>query len=135
MADIRGKDLQPRGSYERSGKSRIDGEQNPEYFRDYYQKNKEQILARNKAARQRRKEAGIKPRVTVQTWRSMVISLLQERDGDHCSICEKKLNFTNLVDIQIDHKVPYWFSQDDSAANLQLAHNICNMRKSRRHGH
>lgn len=131
--DARGLDQTPRSGYVKTGKSRIDGEQSREYFKAYYEENKEKILARNKAARQKRAEAGIKNRVSTTTWRSMVLSLLRQRDGDQCGICGQGLDFTSLSEIHIDHKIPYWFSQDDSAENLRLAHKSCNMQRSRRY--
>lgn len=135
MAVGRGQDKEKRASYTKHGLSTLDGQQNPDYFKAYYEKNKERILARNKERRQERTAQGIKNRVTAQTWRGMVLSLLRQRDGDACALCSKQLDFTNLVDIHIDHKVPYWFSQDDGAENLQLAHKACNMKRSRKYGH
>ena len=119
-------------AYTKGANSRIDGEQNPEYYRTYYERNRETILEKNKQNRQKRKEAGIKNRVTPQTWRFMVISLLQQRDGNLCAICGKELNFTEFNTIHIDHKRPYCHSKDDSAENLQLAHAVCNIRRSRK---
>lgn len=134
MAEARGEDKRPRAPYVMHGNSRIDGQQNPSYFKEYYEKNKDRILERNKIRRKERAAAGIKNRVTPQTWRGMVISLLRQRDGDNCSLCDKKLDFNDLPNIHIDHKVPYWYSKDDSAENLQLAHKHCNMTRSRKHG-
>ena len=132
MAETRGIDLQPRASYAKHGKSRLNGEQNPEYFKSYYEQNKERILARNKEARKRRQAAGIKNRVTSATWRFMVLSLLRERDGDCCGICKKTLDFSDLTNIHIDHKIPYWISKDDSAQNIRLTHKTCNITRSRK---
>jgi CRISPR/Cas system Type II protein with McrA/HNH and RuvC-like nuclease domain len=135
MAEVRGGDKQTRASYTKHGKSRLDGQQNPDYFKEYYAKNKERILERNKQRRKEREAAGVKNRITPQTWRSMVVSLLQQRDGDSCALCGIKLDFTNLSDLHIDHIIPYWYSRDDSAGNLQLAHKHCNMTRSRKYGH
>lgn len=130
----RGKDQSPRKKYQKSGISRLKGEQNPEYYREYYAKNKERILQRNKELRQIRKEKGIKNRVTTQTWRFMVISLLNQRDGNKCALCGEELNFLDIKSIHIDHKVPYWYSQDDTAENLQLSHSGCNLTRTRKYG-
>ena len=108
MAEVRGVDKTPRAQYKKTGISRLNGGQNPDYYKIYYEANKEKILARNKELRQIRKEKGIKNRVTPQTWRFMVISLLQQRDGIQCALCKKNLDFSNLKDIHIDHKIPYW---------------------------
>jgi len=134
MAEVRGADKLPRLQYKKSGISRVNGSQNPDYYKIYYQANKEKILARNKELRQERKEKGIKNRVTPQTWRFMVISLLQQRDGNNCAIFGDVLDFNDLKSMHIDHKVPYWHSQDDTADNLQLAHASCNMKRSRKYG-
>jgi CRISPR/Cas system Type II protein with McrA/HNH and RuvC-like nuclease domain len=134
MADVRGTDKAPRTQYKKTGISRVNGGQNPDYYKLYYEANKEKILARNKELRQLRKEKGIKNRITPQTWRFMVISLLRQRDGDKCAVCGEELDFNNLKSMHIDHKVPYWYSQDDTAENLQLAHSSCNLTRSRKYG-
>lgn len=134
MAEVRGKDLAPRTKYQKTGISRIKGGQNPDYYAQYYQLNKEKILERNKQLRAIRKAKGIKNRVTPQTWRFMVISLLQQRDGSLCGICNQPLDFSELKTIQIDHIVPYSQTKDDTAPNLRLSHSICNQKRSRKHG-
>jgi 5-methylcytosine-specific restriction endonuclease McrA len=114
--------------------STLNGKQNPEYFREYYAKNKDKVLAKNKETREKRKAKGIKNRVTAQTWRYMVVSLLKQRDGDKCALCGGLLNFNDIKSMHIDHIVPYAYSKNDNADNLQLSHKECNQRRSRKYG-
>ena len=133
MAEVRGKDHSTRAKYQKTGISRKAGGQNPDYYAQYYQLNKEKILQRNKKLREIRKAKGIKNRLTPQTWRFMVISLLQQRDGNLCGICHQPLNFNELKTIQIDHVIPFSQTADDTAPNLRLSHAVCNIRRSRKH--
>ena len=130
---VRGKDYEPRSKYQKTGISRKAGGQNPDYYTQYYQLHKEKILKRNKELRAIRASKGIKNRVTPQTWRFMVISLLQQRDGNLCGICNQPLNFSELKTIQIDHVIPYSATKDDTATNIRLSHSICNRRRGRKH--
>lgn len=55
------------------------------------------------------------------------------RDRYRCGLCHKKVAMTKAVPHPkaptIDHVVPWSISKDDTRANVQLAHFICNSRK------
>ncbi len=125
----RWKDKNPRKFHNLWIKSRIsDGSQAKEWFKSYYLKNKDKILAANKAWRNEAKKNWWKPRGQ-QNYRIMAVSLLLQRDWNKCGICWEELD---ILTCQIDHIVPYNVSKDDGAKNLQLSHPNCNYSKKRK---
>jgi 5-methylcytosine-specific restriction endonuclease McrA len=101
--------------------SRIDGKQNPEYFKAYYEKNRARIRAAQKA---RYDAVGTNWRLSNQNYKRMAISLLLERDGDCCWLCGDPMR---PEEISIDHILQRAAGGTDDAVNLALAHRACNM--------
>lgn len=56
-----------------------------------------------------------------------IISILKERDGDHCFICKKPFIDENPT---IDHWIPKAANGGEEISNLRLAHRKCNSIKS-----
>lgn len=63
---------------------------------------------------------------------------IAERDRFRCGICRKRVAMTKAVPHPkaptIDHVIPLDDDGDDTRANVQLAHFICNSRKGNRGG-
>lgn len=103
----------------------INGRQNPEYFSAYYVKNRERILSAN---RERGRNGGYREmHLRAADYKSMLIEVLIQRDGEDCGVCGKPLNGKWTI----DHIVPRCCGGADTADNIQLAHAECNARKSR----
>jgi 5-methylcytosine-specific restriction endonuclease McrA len=64
------------------------------------------------------------------------VSVLANRDGTDCGICGEPVDMTirmpDLMSASVDHIYPYARGGSHDPSNLQLAHNICNRRKSAR---
>jgi len=110
-------------------KSSINGKMNPDWYKQYYEKNKEKILRKNREywkinGKRVRRDIGYENRL-------MVISLLRERDGDNCGICNKYLIYGEE---QIDHIIGVKAGGLHTADNIQLAHRDCNLHKERKNG-
>lgn len=56
-------------------------------------------------------------------------ALILYRDGDHCYICNKKLNKT---EISLDHLIPRSSGGKDCLSNLKVCCKTCNQIKSNR---
>ena len=65
-------------------------------------------------------ECGIRP------YRSMVYSLLVQRDGDGCGICGRSLQ----GEFEIDHIIPRWLNGTHDARNLRLVHPECHRERT-----
>ena len=113
-----------RGSLGIVGPSRVNGENNPDYHRQYYALHREKLLAANYA---RNKARGYFRGITHQHYKAIAVSLLIQRDGDKCGICGLALG----NDVTIDHIRPKCLGGKDEGTNLQLAHWECNKRKRR----
>jgi 5-methylcytosine-specific restriction endonuclease McrA len=99
------------------------GDKNPAWFKDYYLKNRERILAKN------REYAKTHKCNSERNYTKMVVSLLRQRDGDSCGICGLH---TIEGEEEIDHIVPIAIGGlVVDATNLQLAHKSCNRSKKR----
>lgn len=68
-----------------------------------------------------------------QQWRLLLVDYLRERDGDRCSLCRKRMDFTlpagplgHDKGVTVDHVVPRSHGGSDDPANLRLAHWRCN---------
>ena len=67
-------------------------------------------------------------------WRYELVTYLRERDGDDCQLCGKRMDFEVSTGPRgesdqgatVDHVAPWSLTQDDSLANLKLAHWSCN---------
>jgi 5-methylcytosine-specific restriction endonuclease McrA len=61
---------------------------------------------------------------------------IAERDGHRCRLCDRKVPMAQKhprpLSPTIDHIVPISLGGDDTRVNVQLAHRICNIRKSNR---
>lgn len=104
--------------------SRINGKQNPEYHKIYYEVNKEKRLAKQKEWRERTK---FRTRCNAQEYKKILINVLLQRDGNICSLCNKELDNT----MSIDHIKLVSKGGDNSAENIRLVHLTCNLRRSR----
>lgn len=102
-----------------SMKARIDGRANPEYFRAYYAKNKDKILAHNKKWRSTHRYKGIGN----AQYRAIVISLLRQRDGDNCEICGLPIESGQESP---DHIIQRAQGGMNEAKNIRLVHRACN---------
>lgn len=91
----------------------------PAYYREYYEKNKERILARHKKWRDTHVYKG----VLAINYRRMVISLLLQRDGDKCGICHGPIE---KGDESIDHIIQRAKGGPDTCENIRLTHDACN---------
>lgn len=95
------------------------------YQREYYLKNREEILESN---RKRAKERGYNTnRVSTMDYRTMVVGLLRQRDGDVCGICDEIM----VDDFSIDHIEPRNMGGSNEPENLRLAHYFCNHTRPR----
>jgi hypothetical protein len=70
-------------------------------------------------------------RCTRRIYKEMAISLLAERDGWLCCICQQPLDWLTVT---IEHVIPYSISQSHAPNNLALAHRLCNCLKSNHQG-
>lgn len=104
--------------------STIDGKQNPEYHKLHYIINKEKRLKQQKEWRTRTKH---RSRMNSKEYRKILISLLLQRDGNICSICNNELDDT----VSIDHINPVSCGGNNEADNIRLVHLTCNLRRSR----
>ena len=63
---------------------------------------------------------------------------IAERDGHRCGLCRRKVNMAQVVPHPraptIDHLIPLDRGGDDTRANVQIAHFLCNSRKGNRGG-
>jgi 5-methylcytosine-specific restriction endonuclease McrA len=101
-------------------------QQNPEWYRTYYKRNREAILAKNKQYR----ELHARPRGRERSeYREMLINVLRERDGDICGVCGKVI-YTG--DEEIDHVRPIAVGGTHAAINIRLLHGECNRRRKRK---
>ena len=95
------------------------------YQREYYQKNREKLLEKN---RLRAKERGYnKSNLSNLDYREMVIGLLRQRDGDTCPICDELI----YERFSIDHIQPRNMGGSNDPENLRLAHYSCNHTRPR----
>ena len=62
-------------------------------------------------------------------YKSVIIKILIDRDGDACKFCSKGVSVNN---VSIDHKIPRSKGGSGSIDNLQLMHKECNSRKGNR---
>lgn len=64
------------------------------------------------------------------------VAVLALRDGTDCGICGEPVDMTlrmpDLMSASVDHIFPFARGGSHDPSNLQLAHNICNRRKSAR---
>lgn len=109
-------------------KSRLGLKMNPAWYRDYYLKNHETILKKNKEYRKTRPWSKF-GRHWNREYRKMVISLLRKRDGNSCGICHLELETGKE---EIDHIVSVASGGKSESENIQLiTHNYCNRAKSK----
>ena len=96
------------------------GERNRAYFQVHWQANKERLSILRK---ERRKglHRGL-------NYRSMMISLLYQRDGNLCGLCGDPVE---VVDSSVDHIVQLAEGGSDEASNLRLTHLLCNLTRPR----
>lgn len=102
-----------------------DGSANPDYFRAYYARNRERILARNRAWRRAAGHHG----VGSMAYRAIAVSLLRERDGDCCALCGEPIP---EAEASIDHIEQRAIGGADSAENVRLTHMRCNAARPRK---
>jgi hypothetical protein len=80
----------------------------------------------------RRRERGRKRNSVVRE--PYTLAEIAARDRFRCGLCHKRVPMTKAVPHPqaptIDHIVPWSVSRDDSRANVQLAHFLCNSLKS-----
>ena len=94
---------------------------NPNYWKEYYQRNKALVRERSLVAEHRRRAA----RYGVESER-ISRPELYKRDGGICGLCKKS---TTLLDASIDHIIPISRGGPHTWANVQLAHKDCNRRR------
>jgi 5-methylcytosine-specific restriction endonuclease McrA len=101
-----------------------------EYHRDYYQKNKAAWAERRSVpgfeARQSRRRRARLRNGHVEDVESLVVL---ELDDGVCGICGEDVD---PFDFQVDHVVPLSRGGENSYANTQVAHALCNQRKGPR---
>jgi hypothetical protein len=83
-----------------------------------------------RSARNRKKNTkrrGIQPS-------SITVEILRKEHGSNCALCSELIDFdlprTSRLGVTVDHIQPVSLGGSDNPANLQLAHWICNNRKS-----
>jgi hypothetical protein len=74
-------------------------------------------------------------------WRQHLVAYLRDRDGDHCAICHKAVDFAAKSGPRgsdngssIDHIIPRSHGGPDDLANLRLTHWGCNRKRGNRGG-
>ena len=102
------------------------GKMNPDWYKVYYEKNKERILKKNREYW--RENGKIHRRNTDKEYRSMTISLLRERDGDNCGVCGM---YVSPEQETVDHIIGVRMGGLSTADNIQLTHIKCNLHKLR----
>lgn len=100
---------------------------NPDIFREYYLKNKEKYARKTLLYYRNNKEKIKEYRKQRGNSRDMVISLLMERDGNICGVCQKEL----YLPIEVDHIVPVSAGGNSNADNIHLTHKLCNRQKKK----
>lgn len=103
--------------------SRVNGKQNPEYFKRYYSKKRDHIRILQK---QWRRLNPTYSRLCNLDYRKMVVNLLRQRDGDWCELCGEKMVF-----FTIDHIEQRAIGGTDAAENLRLLHLKCNQAREK----
>ncbi len=103
------------------------GKKNPAYYRLFYQIHRERYLKKNHDYYGKHsKDPEFLKRRRERQYRTMVISLLKERNGDTCGICMEVLSFE---DTEVDHIIPISWGGLSNPDNLQLTHKKCNRAK------
>ena len=106
--------------------SKINGRQNPAYFKAYYERNRAKIREQQRTRYTRLGSRHYS--VNNQDYKAMVISLLVERDGIFCWVCGKPMKKTSMT---IDHVLQRAIGGTNDATNLKLAHRSCNAARPR----
>ena len=110
------------------------------YHKDYYNKNKEQMIARieaynaTEAGRQAQRKSDITKRaLKCRNHEPYAETYIYERDNWMCQLCGRKINirlkWPNPLSKSIDHIVPLSKGGADAPVNVQAVHLRCNMSK------
>lgn len=95
-----------------------------DYFRDYFQANKNDPAFRAKRQEVKRRRRAREYDAYVE---AVVFDTILLRDLGHCGICGKPIM---ELTIELDHIIPLVAGGTHEPDNIQLAHRTCNRRKS-----
>lgn len=99
--------------------------------RRQYDRNRD--LQRGKAKRERGKDHRRRARLAGAISEPYTLAEIAKRDHYRCGLCHKRVAMTKTVphpkSPSIDHVIPLAAGGDDTKANVQLAHFLCNARK------
>ena len=114
-----------------------------EYVRNYYNNNKEKILARLNLplykAKKKRRKARRKARLRGAKTEVYTVERVLELYGTDCHICREPIDLKaprgNVGEnwqngLHIDHVIAIANSGDDTLINVRPSHALCNLRKS-----
>ena len=105
--------------------AKINGGNNLEYARRYYAANREAVIANCK--KQMRKKRALRSVPGGEGfYRKLVDSLIRQRDGDMCWICD---TYVDEKSSSIDHVILMRAGGHNSADNVKLAHLLCNLQR------